>query len=84
MPKFKVGTLIQHIRAGDKNWDSRPHGICIVVEIVPPSNNPFGPYQEEHYYRLLMPYGTGDEEDDGGGNPAWSKQFIEENFVEVK
>lgn len=83
-PKFKVGTLIQHIHAGDKNWNSRPYGILMVIEIVPPSNDPFGSYQEEHYYRLLMPYGSGDEEDDGKGNPAWSKQFIEENFKEVK
>jgi len=82
MPKFKVGTLIQHIHAGDKNWDSRPYGICMVVEIVPPSNNLFGPYQEDYYYKLIMPYGSGQDDDDQ--IESWSPSFIENNFVEVK
>lgn len=83
-PRFSVGQLIQHIHAGDKGWNSHPHGVLMVIEIVPPSNDPFGCFQEEYYYRLIMPYGSGDEEDEGKGNPAWSKSFIEDYFVEVK
>jgi len=67
--KFKVGQLIRHRHHGEKGYDARPKGICMVLETVPG--------EDCGGYKLLLPEGSGFKEDEeaSGVNPTWNVSF---------
>ena len=54
----------------------------MILEIVNPAIGQYGAFQEEYYYKILCPYGSG--MNDVPDDIPWSKAFIERDFEEVK
>jgi len=87
MPRFKVGELIRHKHHDKKDYDTRPKGVCMILEIIPPTQNAYVVSEGEGSggYKLLMPEGSGfTNEDDENSNPTWSGSYIDNDYEEVE